>query len=97
MQNSKVIDESELLLQAINTEFNEENDQYDETEDDFDINEEEIYDDGIKNSNHYDEYEDDLTDETSVETAQPNEIRHLFKDELEDSLEEIEDYDNLDD
>ena len=62
MEISEIIDESELLIQKICSEFNDENDQYDETEDEYDNSEEHTYDDGIKDSNHDDEY-DDLSDE----------------------------------
>ena len=103
MENSEIIEESELSFQLIHSEFNDENDHYDETEDDYDSNEDELYDDddGIKDSDHDDEYDDeyddDLSDELSPETATSIEIKTLRNEELEDSLDETEDYDNLDD
>ena len=97
MENSEIIEESELSFQLIHSEFNDENDHYDENEDDYDSNEDELYDDGIKDSDHDDEYDDDLSDELYPETATTIEIKTLQNEELEDSLDETEDYDNLDD
>lgn len=100
MKNSEIIEKENTPLQIFFTEFSDENDHYDETEDDYDINEEDIYDDGIANSSQddgYDEAFDEDSDETIPEAAHPENTHSPFKEELEDSLQESEDYDELDD
>ena len=100
MENSEIIDESESSVQYLLTDFNDEYEHYDETEDDYDLNEEDSYDDGIANSkidDGYDDAFDEDSDETDSETAHSGEQRTSIKKELEDSLQESEDYDELDD
>ena len=100
MENSEVIEEIESFSQIYFSEINDENDQYDENEDDYDINEEDIYDDGIANSNiddTYDEVFDEDPEDFDSETVSACEADPSMHKELEDSLQESEDYDELDD
>lgn len=100
MEGSEIIEESISSIQAFLSDFNDENDHYDETEDDYDESEEDNYDDGIANSNHDefdDGFDDDYSEENDSEAVQPKEPGHLLKKELEDSLQESKDYDELED
>ncbi|MBN2656452.1 MAG: hypothetical protein JXR86_05275 [Spirochaetales bacterium] len=97
MENPEMSESAEeTLLFYPGGDFAEENDLYDENEDDYDFDEDESYDDGIIGSSKLDEdweygYEDD-SDDPSQETAYSS-----FEQEIEDSLQETEDYDELDD
>lgn len=93
MENPEISElvDNKLFFQP--SEFNEENDIYDENEDDYDFNVEDSYDDGIAGSTHDSWEEDGFEDETdeSVSEADQSEAQS------EDSLQETEDYDALDD
>lgn len=100
MQSSEIIEEDISSLHFLLSESNDENDDYDENLDDYDINKEDNYDDGIANSNQDDGYEDEFdedSDELDSETARTSGVDTLLPEELKDSLTEIEDYDEIDD
>ncbi len=101
MQNSEIIEEDLFSLHFLMTETNEENDDYDKNLDDYDINEEDNYDDGIENSKQDDGFEEDFDedlDDTDSETAQSVDLDpQLHRTNIEDSLSETEDYDTIDD
>lgn len=95
MENSEIIDEqiSDLFIIA---DFKDEDDDYDETEDEYDLNNEDSYDDGIAKTS-IDDFEDDAFYEDSEEIDSETAPASSIKEELEDSIEESEDYDELDD
>lgn len=95
MDNPEITDSYPTGLTFQPTDFNEEYDHYEESEDDYDFNEEDSYDDGIAGSRQDDGW--DEGDEEDGEEISPETGLSAFSDELEDSLQETEDYDELDD
>ncbi|MBB6479026.1 hypothetical protein [Spirochaeta isovalerica] len=97
MENPEISESAEEVLLFYPGDFTEENDLYDQNEDDYDFDEDESYDDGIAGSSKQDEdweygYEDDSDELTNQETGSS-----AFQQEIEDSLQETEDYDAIDD
>lgn len=95
MENPELTDSVTTGLYFFPADFNEEYDDYDQTEDDYDFNKEDTYDDGIAGSLNDDGWEDGPDDDS--EEGDPETGISAFRDELEDSLQETEDYDALDD
>lgn len=95
MEDPELSLSSEETLYFYPGDFTEENDLYDENEDDYDILEDDSYDDGIAGSKPDEEW-DAVFEEESEETNQETSLS-AFEQELKDSLPETEDYDRLDD
>jgi hypothetical protein len=93
MENSNMIAE-QIDSHFFLSETNDENDDYDITVDDYDINEEDNYDDGIARSSS-DEFDEDAFDDDSDDLD--SETVHSNMDDIADSLQESKDYDELDD
>ncbi len=100
MENSDITENSDPSLQLFFTDFIDEYEHYEETEDEYDHEEEDSYDDGIAKSfsdDSYDEAFDEDSEDPTPETDQSSNNSPSFIKELEDSLQESEDYDELDD
>lgn len=104
MHSTEIMEESDGFFNILMTDCNEENDDYDENLDDYDRNNEDNYDDGIAKSTSDDSYEDDFDDDTDdeidepqVETVQSGKVASLLTTDIEDSLIETQDYDEIED
>lgn len=95
MENSDLTESLIPGLGFLPTDFNEEYDHYDENEDDYDFIEDDDYDDGIAESRLDDGWEDTYEDEN--DEFFPETGYNPDEEDMDDSLQESEDYDAFDD
>lgn len=88
MENPEISESTETILCFLPSEFSDEYDHYDENLDDYDLNEDDTYDDGIAKSVQDDGWEENEEDDGE---------EYLPETGPSDYDEDFEDFDELDD